>query len=103
VFSIEVRFEALKLRERWTISSSEASVTTLIFTVTCDGRPAAMVRAADKHAAIAVVLDFAEQRNLLGLVGGPRQFLAREPNEGEMAEWSRHHVDQLIFEEPIAA
>lgn len=74
-----------------------------IFTVTCDGRPAAMVRATAKSEAIAAALDLAEQRNLLGLVAGPRRFIAREPNDAEMVEWLRHHIDHLILEEPIAA
>jgi hypothetical protein len=78
-------------------------LTMRIFTVTCDSRPAAMVRAADKSEAIAIALDLAEQRNLLGLVAGPRRFVAREPSDAEMVEWFRHHIDRLILEEPIAA
>jgi hypothetical protein len=74
-----------------------------IFTVTCDGRAAAMVRASAKSEAIAITLDLAEQRNLLGLVAGPRRFEAREPADAEMVEWFRHHIDHLILEEPIAA
>ena len=74
-----------------------------MFTVTCDGRPAAIVHAADKNEAIAIALDLAEQRNLLGLVAGPRRFLARAPSDVELVEWSRHHVENLILEEPIAA
>lgn len=74
-----------------------------IYTVTCDGRPAAVVRAAAKSEAIAITLDLAEQRNLLGLVAGPRRFEAREPADAEMAHWSRHQRDHLILEEPIAA
>jgi len=74
-----------------------------IFTVTCDGRPAAMVRAAAKNEAIAITLDLAEQRNLLGLVAGPRRFEARAPADAEMAHWFRHEIDRLILEEPIAA
>ena len=62
-----------------------------------------MVRAADKSEAIAITLNIAEQRNLLGLVAGPRRFLAREPSDTEMLEWFRHHIDHLILEEPIAA
>ena len=73
-----------------------------IFTVTCDGRAAAIVRAADKNEAIAIALDLAEQRNLLGLVAGPRRFLARDPSDAEMVEWFRHHVDHLILEKPVA-
>jgi hypothetical protein len=78
-------------------------LTMRIFTVTCDGRAAAMVRAADKSEAIAIALDLAEARNLLGLVAGPRRFQAREPSDTEMVEWFHHRVDHLILEEPIAA
>jgi len=78
-------------------------LTMRVFTVTCDNRPAAVVRAADTREAIAIALDLAEQRNLLGLVAGPRRFIAREPNDIEMVEWLRHHIDHLILEEPIAA
>lgn len=74
-----------------------------IYTVTCDGRPAAVVRAAAKSEAIAITLDLAEQRNLLGLVAGPRRFEAREPADAEMAHWSRRQRDHLILDEPIAA
>ncbi len=74
-----------------------------IFTVTCDGRPAAMVRAADRAEAIALALDLAEQRNLLGLVAGPRRFEAREPWDAEMVEWFQHHCDHLILDAPVAA
>ena len=74
-----------------------------IFTVTCDDRPAAIVRASDKSEAIAIALDLAEQRNLLGLVAGPRRFAAREPSDAEMLEWFRHHTDHLILEKPSAA
>lgn len=73
-----------------------------IFTVTCDGRPAAIVRAADNSEAIAIALDLAEQLNLLGLVAGPRRFAAREPSDVEMLEWFRHHTDHLILEKPNA-
>jgi hypothetical protein len=78
-------------------------MTMRIYTVTCDGRPAAMVRAADKSQAIAATLDLAEQRNLLGLVAGPRRFEAREPSDVEMTHWFGHHIDRLILQEPIAA
>lgn len=74
-----------------------------IFTVTCDGRPAAMVRAPDKREAIAVTLDLAEARNLLGVVAAPRRFEAREPTDAEMAEWRDRNVEQLILDTPIAA
>ena len=74
-----------------------------VFTVTCDGRPAAVVRASCKTDAIALALDLAEQRNLLGLVAGPRRFDAREPSEAEMVEWLLHHADHIILGHPLAA
>jgi hypothetical protein len=74
-----------------------------VYTVTCDNRPAAVVRAADRTEAVAIALELAERRNLLGLVSGPRRFKAREPSDAEMVEWLRHHIDHLILEEPIAA
>ena len=37
-----------------------------------------MVRASNRSEAIALALDLAEQRNLLGLVAGPRRFDARD-------------------------
>jgi hypothetical protein len=74
-----------------------------IYTVTCDGRPAALVRAAAKSHAIAITLDLAEQRNLLGVVAGPRRFEAREAGDAELARWPHHETDQLIHDEPIAA
>ena len=72
-----------------------------IFTVTCDGRPAAVVRATNRAEAIAVALDLAEQRNLLGLVAGPRRFDARDPQDAEMVEWLQHHTDHLILDAPV--
>ncbi len=74
-----------------------------IFTVTCDGRPAAMVRATDKTEAIATILDLAQARNLLGVMAAPRRFEARPPTEVEMAEWHRRNTDPFIIDTPIAA
>ena len=74
-----------------------------IFTVTCDGRPAAMVRASDKAEAIATVLDLAEARNLLGVMAAPRRFEARPPTDPEMAEWQNRNTDPFIIDTPIAA
>lgn len=75
-----------------------------IFTVTCDGRPAAMVDASDPSSAIAVALELADERNLLGVVGA-RRFSARAPSPAEMAEWARRdeYTDQIILETPLAA
>lgn len=74
-----------------------------IFTVTCDGRPAAMIAAADRAEAIALTLDLAEARNLLGVMAAPRRFEARDPTEAEMAEWQRHDGNPFILDMPIAA
>ena len=74
-----------------------------IFTVTCDDRPAGMVRASDKTEAIAAILDLAEARNLLGVMAAPRRFAARQPTEAEMAEWQRHDAASFIIDMPIAA
>jgi len=72
-----------------------------IFTVTCDGRPAAVVRATDRADAIALTLDLAETRNLLGVAGAPRRFEARQPTEAEMAAWLDRRVEHLILDTPV--
>lgn len=74
-----------------------------IFTVTCDDRPAAVVRAEDASEAVAVTLDLAAERNLLGVVAAPRRFAARLPTDPEVAEWNRHQAKCLILDTPIAA
>ena len=74
-----------------------------IFTVTCDDRPAGMVSAADKSEAIAMILDIAEARNLLGVMAAPRRFAARQPTEAEMAEWQRQDALSFIIDTPMAA
>lgn len=74
-----------------------------VFTVTCDGRPAAVVRAADSRDAIARTLDLAEARNLLGVIAAPRRFDVREPTGVELTTLERQAADQVILHEPIAA
>ena len=74
-----------------------------VFTVTCDGRPAAVVRASDRSDAIAKTLDLAEARNLLGVIAAPRRFETREPTGFEMTVLERHEADEVILHEPIAA
>lgn len=74
-----------------------------IFTVTCDGRPAAVVRAKDPGEAVATTLDLAEARNLLGVVAAPRRFVARLATDLEAAEWHRHQAECIILETPAAA
>jgi len=74
-----------------------------VFTVTCDGRPAAVVSASDRSDAIACALELAEERNLLGVVAAPRRFDARQPTDAEMAEWRGHKTEHVILHAPIAA
>ena len=74
-----------------------------VFTVTCDGRPAAVVTASDRINAIACALDLAQARNLLGVMAAPRRFEARPPTEAEMAEWQRQNAEHIILHAPIAA
>ena len=74
-----------------------------IYLVTCDGRAAAVVRARDANEAVALTLDFAEARNLLGVIAAPRRFAARPASEAEAAEWHRHGTECLILDSPIAA
>jgi len=74
-----------------------------LFTVTCDGRPAAVLRANDPSDAIACTLDLAQERNLLGLCAGPRRFEAREPTAAERLHWTSQKVEHLLLHAPIAA
>jgi hypothetical protein len=74
-----------------------------VFTVTCDGRPAAVVSASDRINAIACALDLAQARNLLGVMAAPRRFEARPPTEAEMAEWQGQNAEHIILHAPIAA
>ena len=61
-----------------------------IFTVTCDGRPAAVVRAADPDDAVIVARRLAEEMGLRG------NFVAREPFDAEMVSWLEHRADHLL-------
>lgn len=74
-----------------------------IFMMTCDGRPAAVVRAANATDAVALTLDLAEARNLLGVVAAPRRFAARLATEREAAMWSPQQGECVILDTPIAA
>ncbi len=74
-----------------------------VFTVTCDGRPAAVVSASDRINAIACALDLAEARNLLGVLAAPRRFEARTPTDAELVEWREHNDENIILHTPIAA
>jgi hypothetical protein len=68
-----------------------------IYTVTCDGKPAAVVRAENPSDAI----DLARE---LGAAHGVRgQMAAREPNDPEMVSWLEHREDHLLAEAYAAA
>jgi hypothetical protein len=68
-----------------------------IYTVTCDGKPAAVVRAENPSDAI----DLARE---LGAAQGVRgQMAAREPNDREMVSWLEHREDHLLAEAYAAA
>jgi hypothetical protein len=68
-----------------------------IYTVLCDGKPAAVVRAENPSDAI----DLARE---LGAAQGVRgQMAAREPNDREMVSWLEHREDHLLAEAYAAA
>lgn len=63
-----------------------------IYTVTCDGKPAAVVRAENPSDAI-------ESAGTLGNMAGLSGHLAvREPNDAEMVSWLEHREDHLLRE-----
>jgi hypothetical protein len=63
-----------------------------IYTVTCNGKPAAVVRAENPSDAVGIARE-------LGQVGGVRgHFAAREPNDAEMVSWLAHREDHLLPE-----
>jgi hypothetical protein len=69
-----------------------------IYTVTCNGRPAAVVRAEDPSDAVGIVRELGESVGLRG------SFAVREPNDGEMVSWLEHRSDHLLPESvPLAA
>ena len=59
-----------------------------IYTVTCDGKPAAVVRAENPSEAIDVSRELDER------VSG--HLAAREPNDAEMVSWLSHREDHLL-------
>lgn len=63
-----------------------------IFTVTCRGRPMAVVRASDRSDAIDVALDLAAKDPAPG-------YDAREPNDAEMVLWLERREDFLLERE----
>ena len=65
-----------------------------IFTVTCNGKPAAIVRADNPAGAVQIARDLAEPYGLDGALA------VREPDDGEMVSWLEHRSDHLL---PAAA
>jgi hypothetical protein len=63
-----------------------------IYTVTCNGKPAAVVRAENPSDAV----DLARELGLGQGVRGP--MAAREPNDPEMVSWLAHREDHLLPE-----
>lgn len=63
-----------------------------IFTVTCDGRPMAVVRAADPGDAVDIARGLMASVPLRGNLG------AREPRDAEMVSWLEHRDDHLLDE-----
>lgn len=71
-----------------------------IFTVTYDGRAAAVVRAANSAEAVAIARRLAieegrEEREA-------QRFATREPNDAEMVDWLEHRTDHLLGAELAA-
>lgn len=61
-----------------------------IYTVTCNGKPAAVIRAENPSDAIGTARE-------LGVSTGVRDYLAaREPNDSEMVSWLEHREDHLL-------
>jgi hypothetical protein len=61
-----------------------------IYTVTCDGRPAAVVRAENPADATDVARELAAPVTLRGPLA------AREPNDGEMVSWLERRDDHVL-------
>jgi hypothetical protein len=69
-----------------------------IYTATCNGKPAAVVRAEDPSDAIGIARELGDTVGLRGT------WAAREPNDGEMVSWLEHRSDHLLSESvPVAA
>lgn len=61
-----------------------------IYTVTCDGNAAAVVRADSPSDAIGIARDLAEPVALRGAMA------VREPNDSEMVSWLEHRSNHLL-------
>ena len=69
-----------------------------IYTVTCNGAPAAVVRADDASEAIDIARELGRDSGLRG------SFTVREPNDAEMVSWLAQRCDHLLPESaPLAA
>ena len=68
-----------------------------IYTVTCNGRPAAVIRAESASDAIDAAGEIGRS---VGLGG---QMAAREPNDAEMVSWLEHREDHLLPESALLA
>lgn len=64
-----------------------------IYTVVCNGRPAAVVRAGDTSDAIEIA------RHLFDEIGLRGTLVAREPQDAEMVSWLEHRTDHLLTED----
>lgn len=67
-----------------------------IFTVTCNGKPAAVVRADDPYDAVGIAQELGEPVGLRG------SLVAREPDDGEMVSWLAHRSDHLLPDDALA-
>jgi hypothetical protein len=61
-----------------------------IYTVLCNGRPAAVVRAENPSDAVGIARELGESEGVRG------QLTAREPNDAEMVSWLERREDHLL-------
>jgi hypothetical protein len=94
---------ALAFRDSYNISDvqprfAKGEAGMRIYTVTCNGKPAAVVRAENSADAINIARELGESVGLGGM------FVTREPNDGEMVSWLEHRSNHLLPEAtPLAA
>jgi hypothetical protein len=67
-----------------------------IFTVTCRGRPFAVVRASDPEEAVGAALALAPG------IAPPASLATREPDDAEMVSWLERRDDFLLEAEPAS-
>ena len=63
-----------------------------IYTVTCNGRPAAVVRAENPSDAVDLARELGDAESVRG------HLAAREPNDAEMVSWLAHRENHLLPE-----